>query len=52
MRSAGRVVATIGLDDVVIIDTPDALLVCHKSRVQDVKQIVEQLRAAGMSGVL
>ncbi len=52
VRSAGRVVATIGLDDVVIIDTPDALLVCHKSRVQDVRQIVEHLKAAGMSGVL
>jgi mannose-1-phosphate guanylyltransferase len=52
IRSGTRTVAAIGLDDIVIIDTPDALLVCRKDRVQDVKQVVEQLKAAGMSGVL
>jgi mannose-1-phosphate guanylyltransferase len=39
-----RLVATIGLDDVVIVDTEDALLVCRRDRAQDVKQIVERLR--------
>ena len=32
-----RVVATIGLTDMVVVDTPDATLVCPKSRAQDVK---------------
>lgn len=39
-----RVIATIGLKNIVIVDTPDALLVCRKSRSQDVKHIVELLK--------
>jgi mannose-1-phosphate guanylyltransferase/mannose-6-phosphate isomerase len=40
-----RLVALIGLDDVVVVDTDDALLVAHKDRVQDVKEIVGTLKA-------
>ncbi|CAN5584762.1 mannose-1-phosphate guanylyltransferase [soil metagenome] len=43
----GRAVVTLGVPDVVIIDTPDAVLVTTRERVQDVKQIVETLRASG-----
>ncbi len=39
----GRVVATAGLHDMIVIDTDDALLVCPRDRAQDVKKIVEQL---------
>jgi mannose-1-phosphate guanylyltransferase/mannose-6-phosphate isomerase len=39
-----RVVATIGLTDMVVVDTPDATLVCPKSRAQDVKKIVDILK--------
>lgn len=42
-----RVVATIGLMDMVVVDTPDATLVCPKSRAQDVKRIVEILKQQG-----
>jgi mannose-1-phosphate guanylyltransferase / mannose-6-phosphate isomerase len=42
--SDGRLVAGIGLDDVIIIDTPDAVLVAPRSRSQDVRLVVEQLR--------
>lgn len=38
-----KVVATIGLDDLVIIDTPDALLVCPRHRAQDIKHLVAEL---------
>ncbi len=44
--SERRLVAMIGLDDIVVVDTDDALLVAHRDRVQDVKRIVEQLREA------
>jgi mannose-1-phosphate guanylyltransferase len=40
----GRVVATIGLDDLLIIDTEDALLICPRDRAQDVKHIVNQIK--------
>jgi mannose-1-phosphate guanylyltransferase / mannose-6-phosphate isomerase len=42
-----RVVATIGLNDMVVVDTPDATLVCPKSRAQDVKRIVDILKQQG-----
>ena len=40
-----KVVATLGVHDLVIVDTPDALLVAHKSSAQDVKRIVDTLKA-------
>lgn len=39
-----RLVATIGLKDVIVVDTPDAVLVCHKDKTQDVRKIVEKLK--------
>ncbi len=45
--SSGKLVTTIGLEDVVVIDTPDALLICRKDRAQDVREVVEQLKAKG-----
>jgi mannose-1-phosphate guanylyltransferase/mannose-6-phosphate isomerase len=44
--SERRLVALIGLDDIVVVDTDDALLVAHRERVQDVKQIVAQIKDA------
>lgn len=42
-----RVVATIGLSDMVVVDTPDATLICPKDRSQDVKQVVDILKRQG-----
>lgn len=42
--SPQRLIATIGLKDVIVVDTEDALLVCPKNRAQEVKQIVEALK--------
>ncbi|WP_437880990.1 mannose-1-phosphate guanylyltransferase/mannose-6-phosphate isomerase [Pseudomonas sp. LRF_L74] len=39
-----RLVAAVGVEDLVIVETKDAVLVAHKSQVQDVKKIVEQLK--------
>ncbi|WP_040571663.1 mannose-1-phosphate guanylyltransferase/mannose-6-phosphate isomerase [Shewanella benthica] len=44
-----RLIATVGLDNIVIVDTKDALLVATKDKVQDVKKIVEQLKVQGRS---
>ncbi|MDO9456870.1 mannose-1-phosphate guanylyltransferase [Nocardioides sp.] len=43
----GKVVAVVGLDDVVVVDTPDALLVTTRARAQDVKAIVAALKESG-----
>lgn len=45
VRSHERLVSAVGVQDLIIVDTPDALLVAHRDRVQDVKRIVDQLRA-------
>ncbi|HET9410689.1 MAG TPA: sugar phosphate nucleotidyltransferase [Candidatus Dormibacteraeota bacterium] len=47
-----RLIATIGLEDFIIVDTEDALLVCPRSRAQDVKLVVEALRRAGKTRYL
>jgi mannose-1-phosphate guanylyltransferase len=41
--SNGRLIALCGVDDLVVVETPDAVLVCHRDRVQDIKKIVSQL---------
>ncbi len=47
IRSGGRLVAVNGVEGLMVIDTPDALLICPKDRAQDVKYIVEQLKEQG-----
>jgi len=42
-----RLVATLGLEDVVVVDTGDTVLVLNKARAQEVKQLMDRLRAAG-----
>jgi mannose-1-phosphate guanylyltransferase/mannose-6-phosphate isomerase len=41
----GRLVACLGVDDLVVVETADAVMVAHKDKTQDVKQIVERLKA-------
>jgi mannose-1-phosphate guanylyltransferase len=44
---SGRLVALLGVDDVVVVDTPDAVLITTRDRAQDVKALVDRLREAG-----
>ena len=47
IRGEGRVIGVVGVENLLIIDTPDALLVASKSHAQDVKHIYAQLKAQG-----
>jgi mannose-1-phosphate guanylyltransferase/mannose-6-phosphate isomerase len=47
--SGSRLVASVGVDDVVIVETADAVLVAARDKVQDVRQVVESLRTSGRS---
>ncbi|HEX8956773.1 MAG TPA: mannose-1-phosphate guanylyltransferase/mannose-6-phosphate isomerase [Burkholderiaceae bacterium] len=47
IESQDRIVAAVGLDNLLIVDTPDALLVADKSKSQEVKQVVSRLKADG-----
>lgn len=44
VRAEHRLVATLGIEDLVVVETKDAVLVAHKDRVQDVKWVVERIR--------
>jgi len=45
--AGGRVIATVGLRDLIVVDTPDAVLICARDAAQDVKAIVERLATEG-----
>lgn len=44
IRSERRIVAAIGLNNLIIVETPDAVLVAHKDYAQDVKKVVDYLK--------
>ncbi|QSQ31345.1 mannose-1-phosphate guanylyltransferase/mannose-6-phosphate isomerase [Xanthomonas translucens] len=44
-----RLIAMVGLQDVVVVETDDAVLVGHRDRIQEVKQIVARIKASGRS---
>ncbi|WP_283597203.1 mannose-1-phosphate guanylyltransferase/mannose-6-phosphate isomerase [Photobacterium phosphoreum] len=44
--SQNKLVATVGVEDLIVVETKDAVLVAHKDKVQEVKGIVEQLKAS------
>jgi hypothetical protein len=50
--SPNRLVATIGLQDMVVVDTGDVLLICPRARAQDVKRLVEMLKEQDMGKYL
>jgi mannose-1-phosphate guanylyltransferase len=50
--SPNRLIATVGLDDLAIVDTGDVLLICPRSRAQDVRRIVASLQEQGKTELL
>ncbi|BCJ70925.1 mannose-1-phosphate guanyltransferase [Catellatospora sp. IY07-71] len=48
---SGRLVAALGMRDVIVVDTPDAVLVCPRHRAQDVKKLVDELKERGDSRI-
>ena len=47
LQGGNRLVAMVGLDNIIVVDTPDALLIADKNQVQNVKEIFNQLKADG-----
>ena len=50
--AAGRPIAVLGLDDVVVVDTPDAILVTTRARAQQVKDVVQEMHERGLDDLL
>ncbi len=49
VMSGSRLVACIGVDDLIVVETPDAVLISHKDRTQEVKQVVDRLKSDNRS---
>ncbi len=47
VAQSGRLVATLGVSDIIVVDTSDAVLVCGRDRAQDIKSVVDELRDRG-----
>jgi len=47
-----RVVALVGVDDLIVVDTPDALLICRRDRAQDVRRVVGEMERRGLDRYL
>jgi mannose-1-phosphate guanylyltransferase len=45
VNSEQRLISVVGMDNVVVVETKDAVLVAHKDKVQDIKNVVNQLKA-------
>jgi mannose-1-phosphate guanylyltransferase / mannose-6-phosphate isomerase len=52
VHSPDRLTALVGVQDLIVVDTPDALLIAHKGHTQDVKCIVSQLKQSGHEAYL
>ena len=50
--SSGKQVVVLGADNLIVVDVPDALLVCEKSRAQEIRKIVEKLEETGRQDLL
>lgn len=48
----GRMIAVVDVDNIIIVDTPDALLICSKSKAQNVKKVVNQLKEKKLENLL
>jgi mannose-1-phosphate guanylyltransferase len=48
----GHLIATVGVKDLIVVQTPDATLICDRSRAADVKALVELLRARGLDAYI
>ncbi|ANE47047.1 mannose-1-phosphate guanylyltransferase [Paenibacillus swuensis] len=44
IESNGKLIATLGVDDLIIVDTEDVTLICHKNKAQEIKSIIKELK--------
>lgn len=50
--AGNKLLATVGLEDIIVVDTPDVTLVCHKNKAQEVKNLISKLKEQGKSQYL
>lgn len=50
IQGAGRLIAVVGAEDLIVVDSEDTLLICNRNREQDLRQVLAKLREAGREG--
>lgn len=44
LQGGEKLIATVGVQNLIVVDTPDAILICHKENAEDIKKVLENLR--------
>ena len=52
ISEGSRTVTLVGVQDMILVETPDSVMLCPKEKAQDVKKIVDALKAAGRTELL
>ena len=52
IQSSGKLIATVGIEDIIVVDTEDAMLVCDKNCAGDIKKVLETLRMSNKTQYL
>lgn len=52
IQGENKLIATVGLEDVIIVDTKDALLICNKDNATDIKKVIENLKICNRNDML
>ena len=52
IQGGEKLIATVGLSDLIVVDTPDALLICEKDSAGDIKKVLENLRICNQTQYL
>jgi mannose-1-phosphate guanylyltransferase len=50
IQGAGRLIAVVGAEDLIVVDSEDTLLICNRNREQDLRRVLAKLREAGREG--
>lgn len=52
LRSGGKLLVALGVQDLIVVETEDAILVCPRDRAQEVRRVIEELRRRGLERLL
>lgn len=48
IEGSGKLIATVGLEDIIVIDTPDVIMICPKDKAQQVKELLQKIKEKGL----
>ena len=52
MQGEDKLIAAVGLEDMIVVDTKDAILICHKEHVGEIKKVIEKLKISNRNEYL